>query len=70
MIIDKENMHLFPEEVQRVLQQRLATAFSPERPYTDKIVEAMKDKFKQWERYKVNQQVEHLNKINNRVRKR
>lgn len=46
-------MHLFPEEVQKLLIERLSSSFSAERPYSDKVVNTIKDKFKEWDKYKI-----------------
>ena len=53
LLIEKEHMHLFPEEAQRMLNTRLAEAFDPERPYSDETVEAIKAKFKEWDHFKI-----------------
>ena len=52
LLIDKANMHLFPEDVQDLLNDRLAVAFSPDRPYRENVMDEIKDKFRGWDRYK------------------
>jgi len=54
-MIDKQSMQFFPEDVQKLLNDRLEKEFTAERPYEDVLVEAIKDKFKEWDRFKVNQ---------------
>jgi hypothetical protein len=53
LLIDKANMHLFPEDVQDLLNERLAVAFSPDRPYKENIMDEIKDKFRGWDRYRI-----------------
>ena len=53
LLIDKANMHLFPEDVQDLLNDRLAVAFSPDRPYRENVMDEIKDKFRGWDRYKI-----------------
>jgi len=53
LLIDKANMHLFPEDVQDLLNDRLAVAFSPDRPYRESVMDEIKDKFRGWDRYKI-----------------
>lgn len=53
LLIDKNNMHLFPEDVQKVLNERLSQIFSAERPYEKDVVEGIRDKFREWDRYKI-----------------
>jgi predicted ATP-binding protein involved in virulence len=49
LLIDKHNMHLYPEDVQKILNERLSSAFSAERPYSDEVVSYIKTKFKEWD---------------------
>ena len=53
LLIDKANMHLFPEDVQDLLNDRLAVAFSADRPYRENVMDEIKDKFRGWDRYKI-----------------
>ena len=46
-------MHLFPEDVQKVLNERLSEAFSAERPYNSEVIDVIKDKFKEWDQFKI-----------------
>ena len=45
-------MNLFPEEIQKLLNERLSDMFSAERPYSPDIVDYIKDKFKEWDKFK------------------
>lgn len=54
LFIDKGNMALYPEDIQKMLSKRLDTAFNFDRPYPDNITEAIKDKFREWDRFKIN----------------
>ena len=53
LLIDKNLMHLFPEDVQNLLNERLSNIFSPEKPYPTDILEYIQEKFKDWDRYKI-----------------
>jgi len=53
LLIDKQNMHLFPEDVQKVLNEGLSEAFSAERPYKSEVIDILKDKFKEWDQFKI-----------------
>lgn len=46
-------MHLFPEDVQKVLNARLSQVFSAERPYKSEVIDVIKDKFKEWDQFKI-----------------
>jgi hypothetical protein len=52
-LIDKANMHLFPENVQKLLNDKLSLEFSVENPFSDEIVESIKNRFKDWETFKI-----------------
>jgi len=51
--MDRGQMSLFPEHVQKVIYTRIEKAFMHECPYPAKIIERIKDKFQEWERYKL-----------------
>lgn len=46
-------MSFFPEEVQKEIYARIERAFQPEQPYQARVIERVKDKFNEWERYKL-----------------
>jgi len=46
-------MHLFPENVQKLLNDKLSLEFSVENPFSDEIVESIKNRFKDWETFKI-----------------
>ena len=52
-LIDKSNMHLYPEDVQKLLNERLSTIFSVERPYDTHVVDSIKNKFREWDKFKI-----------------
>lgn len=52
-LIDKSNMHLYPEDVQKLLNERLSKIFSVERPYDTQIVDSIKNKFREWDKFKI-----------------
>ena len=53
LMIEKAHMHLFPEDVQDVLNSRLSKAFAPDKPYREEILNEIKDKFREWDKYKI-----------------
>jgi hypothetical protein len=46
-------MSFFPENVQKDIYSRLEKAFHPDNPYSTHIIEKIKDKFHEWEQYKL-----------------
>ena len=59
-LIEKQNMHLFPENVQKLLNDKLSSEFSVENPFSSEIVECIKDKFRDWEKFKINKFMQQL----------
>ena len=59
-LIDKSNMHLYPEDVQKLLNERLFAAFSSERPFDKVIVDNIKDKFREWDKYRIKSYISRL----------
>lgn len=53
LLIDKTNMNLFPEDVQKLLNNRLSTIFSAERPFDPEILKFCQTKFKEWDNFKI-----------------
>ena len=53
LLIPRNNMHLFPEEVQTLLSDRLAKEFAYEQPYSKEITQFIQEKFKEWDRFKI-----------------
>lgn len=47
-LIDKSSIYTYPEDVQKLLNERLSQIFSVERPYDKEIVDAIKNKFREW----------------------
>lgn len=52
LLIDKKGSHLFPEDVQILLNEKLGAAFSPENPYGQEVMENIKNRFKEWDKFK------------------
>jgi len=52
-MMDRGQMSFFPEHVQKEIYTRIERAFQPECPYVPKVIERVKDKFAEWERYKL-----------------
>ena len=52
-MMERSQMSFFPEEVQKEIYNRIEKSFQPECPYPAKIIEKVKDKFNEWERYKL-----------------
>jgi hypothetical protein len=46
-------MSFFPEHVQKDIYSRLEKAFHPDNPYSTHVIEKIKDKFHEWEQYKL-----------------
>ena len=53
LLLDKGSMHLYPEDVQKLLNERLSVAFSVERPYDQFVIDTLKDKFREWDKFKI-----------------
>lgn len=51
--MDRSQMSFFPENVQKDIYARIEQAFHPECPYGPKIIEMVKNKFHEWERFKL-----------------
>ena len=51
--MDRSQMSFFPEHVQKEIYARLEKAFQPECPYAARVIERVKDKFNEWEKYKL-----------------
>lgn len=51
--MDRAQMSYFPENIQKEIYSRIEESFQPECPYEAHIIEKVKDKFKEWERYKL-----------------
>ena len=52
-MMNRTQMSFFPEDVQKEIYARVERQFQPEQPYSTKIVEKVKDKFAELERYKL-----------------
>ena len=53
LIMDRTQLSYFSDHVQKEIYQRLEKAFQPDAPYEGAVVDKIKDKFKEWERYKL-----------------
>jgi hypothetical protein len=54
--MDRSQMSLFPETLQKEIYERIERAFQAESPYgpaSATVIEQVKDKFAHWERYKL-----------------
>ena len=60
ILIDKANMHLYSEDVQKLLNQKLSTIFEVDKPYPDKIIDKIKDKFRLWDQFKISTFIMHM----------
>lgn len=56
-------MEYFPDTTQKQIWKKLINVFEPDRPYMLKNVQKIKDKFREWDVYKINTIQDHL-KIN------
>lgn len=52
-MMERGQMSFFPEHVQKEIYARIEHAFQPEQPFNARIIERVKDKFNEWERYKL-----------------
>ena len=52
-LIEKSNLHLLPENVQKLLNEKLSHEFSVEKPFSTEIVDCIKDRFRDWEKFKI-----------------
>jgi len=46
-------MSFFAEDVQKEIYSRLEKAFHPDNPYSTQVIEKIKDKFQEWESFKL-----------------
>lgn len=51
--MDKSHITFFPENIQKQILARIEKAFMHESPYPVNVIERIKDKFQEWERYKI-----------------
>lgn len=51
-MMDRSQMSFFPEKVQKDIYSRLEKSFQAETPYPTHVIERVKDKFHEWNRYK------------------
>ena len=51
--MNRSQMSYFPEDVQKEIYSRIERAFMHECPYPARVIERIKDKFQEWERYKL-----------------
>jgi hypothetical protein len=59
-VIEKQHLQFFPEYVQKEILKKLAKAFEPDRPYSYINVEKIKNKFREWDMFKVQTANQHL----------
>ena len=52
-MIDQQLLEFFPEHTQRHIWEKLMHVFEADRPYMLKNVQKIKDKFREWDVYKV-----------------
>ncbi len=52
--MDRAQMSFFPENVQKEIYDRIERAFMCDMPYPAAMIEKIKDKFSEWEQYKLN----------------
>lgn len=52
-MMERSQMSFFPEHVQKSIYARLERSFQAESPYEARIIERIKDKFHEWERFKL-----------------
>lgn len=52
-MMERSQMSFFPENVQKDIYARIEKAFQPECPFGPRIIERVKDKFNEWERFKL-----------------
>lgn len=53
-------MEFFPDHIQKHIHEKLMHCFEPDRPYMLKNVEKIKDKFREWDVYKIQTLQDHL----------
>ena len=51
--MDRSQLSFFPEKVQKEIYHRIEKAFQPDQPYEKVVVDKIKDKFREWEKFKV-----------------
>lgn len=52
-LIDQELLDFFPDTTQKHIWSKLLHVFEPDRPYMLRNVQRLKDKFREWDVYKV-----------------
>lgn len=52
-MMERSQMSFFPEHVQKEIYARIERAFQPEQPFPVRTIERVKDKFSEWERFKL-----------------
>eukprot|EP00347_Sterkiella_histriomuscorum_P011112 403373711 len=52
-LIDQQLLDFFPEHTQKMFWNKLMHVFEPDRPYMLKNVQKIKDKFREWDVYKI-----------------
>ncbi|CDW86496.1 cyclic nucleotide-binding domain containing protein [Stylonychia lemnae] len=52
-LIDQQLLEFFPEHTQKHIWNKLMNVFEPDRPYMLKNVQKIKDKFREWDVYKI-----------------
>eukprot|EP00347_Sterkiella_histriomuscorum_P024525 403330805 len=53
LIMDRTQLSYFQEKIQKEIYHRIEKAFQPDQPYEGTVVEKIKDKFREWEKYKL-----------------
>lgn len=51
--MDRTQLSFFPEKIQKEIYHRIESAFQPDKPYEMTVVQKIKDKFREWEKYKL-----------------
>jgi len=59
-LVTRQHFSYLAEGVQRELTQRLANLFAYEQPYERSEVERIKDKFREWDKFKMDTQLSFL----------
>lgn len=52
-MIDQTQLSFLPDSLQKELYYKLENGFQAENPYPVKIVRKIKDKFREWEKFKI-----------------
>lgn len=66
-MIDHQLLEFFPEHTQKHIWSKLMHVFEPDRPYMLRNVQRIKDKFREWDVYKVKSVQDHL-RLNHNLR--